>query len=422
LADTRIDPVHPAFTSELRRVLHHLYDPIAMHHSVFIQLFDVEGREDAPSALRDILINGIESLKPGTGVPPRARAWRIYHLLYSRYVEQFTQKEVANELGLSIRHLRREETAALESLANYLWRHYDLSKRWTAQHASSSSESALGGTRTPSEEQELEWAQESLSSQVTDIQALIQGVLDLCAPFAQESQTDIDWEDTPSLPRVLVSPTAIRQALLTILTLIIRLVPSSQVLIQFQVQGPWVHICLLCQQRPFLLELEEDREQLDIARQLVELSGGSLELLGAPGAETSMCVRIALPAQEPTTVLVIDDNIDTLRLLERYLSNTRYQFVGTSDPTQAVQMATESAPQIIVLDVMLPQIDGWELLGHLRQHPQTERIPVIVCTILPHKQLAQKLGAEGFVRKPISRQAFLAALDQQLASRSPGSR
>jgi CheY-like chemotaxis protein len=66
--------------------------------------------------------------------------------------------------------------------------------------------------------------------------------------------------------------------------------------------------------------------------------------------------------------------------------------------------------------VMMPNVDGWELLGRLRQHPSTADIPVLVCTILPQETLALSLGASAFVRKPITRQVFLSALDHQLAS------
>ena len=77
-------------------------------------------------------------------------------------------------------------------------------------------------------------------------------------------------------------------------------------------------------------------------------------------------------------------------------------------------MADKISPQIIVLDVMMPHVDGWEILGRLRQHPVTGQIPIIVCTILAQEELALSLGASSFIRKPITRQAFLAALDHQI--------
>ena len=117
---------------------------------------------------------------------------------------------------------------------------------------------------------------------------------------------------------------------------------------------------------------------------------------------------------ERLPVLVIDDNVDTLQLMQRYLSNSRYHFVGASDPEQALALAEELSPAIIVLDVMLPGVDGWELLGRLREHPKTSEIPVIVCTILPQRQLALMLGAAEFIRKPVTRRILLSALDRQV--------
>ena len=64
------------------------------------------------------------------------------------------------------------------------------------------------------------------------------------------------------------------------------------------------------------------------------------------------------------------------------------------------------------MDVMLPHIDGWDLLGRLREHPQTHGIPIVVCSILAEEQLALDLGAAAFIRKPVSREGLLATLDR----------
>ena len=113
-------------------------------------------------------------------------------------------------------------------------------------------------------------------------------------------------------------------------------------------------------------------------------------------------------------VLVIDDNADALQLLQRYASGTRYQVFGARDPEQAIRLAEQLLPQIIVLDVMMPKLDGWEVLGRLQHHPVTGHIPIVVCTILAQEELALSLGASAFLRKPVSRQAFLDALDRQV--------
>jgi CheY-like chemotaxis protein len=69
---------------------------------------------------------------------------------------------------------------------------------------------------------------------------------------------------------------------------------------------------------------------------------------------------------------------------------------------------------LIVLDVMMPEEDGWMLLGQFREHPRMRGIPIIICTIVPQEQLALSLGAAQFLRKPVTRAMLLAALDRQV--------
>ena len=70
-------------------------------------------------------------------------------------------------------------------------------------------------------------------------------------------------------------------------------------------------------------------------------------------------------------------------------------------------------PAVILLDVMMHNVDGWQLLSELRHEPATSSIPVIVCTILPVEGMALSLGANAFLQKPVTQQQLLKALDQQ---------
>ena len=107
------------------------------------------------------------------------------------------------------------------------------------------------------------------------------------------------------------------------------------------------------------------------------------------------------------------------QLIKRHLEESNYTFVGVSDPRDALAKAVACTPRVILLDVMLPGIDGWELLGRLREHPVTRATPIIVCTILPHERLSLTLGAAAFLRKPFTRAALLAALDTQVGQAAP---
>jgi CheY-like chemotaxis protein len=147
-----------------------------------------------------------------------------------------------------------------------------------------------------------------------------------------------------------------------------------------------------------------------MARRLAEYCGGRLALEKA----TSFCAVLTFPAPEQVQVLIIEDNADTQQLFQRYALGTRYCLTDARDPGHALELAARLRPRIIVLDVMMPEVDGWKVLSRLRQDPVTSHIPVVICTILPHEELALSLGANAFVQKPVSRQAFLAALDTQV--------
>jgi len=72
-----------------------------------------------------------------------------------------------------------------------------------------------------------------------------------------------------------------------------------------------------------------------------------------------------------------------------------------------------------VLDVMMPHMDGWEMLGQLRHHPLTMNAPIIVCSILTQAELALSLGASDYIRKPVTAQTFVQALEQALRQEAP---
>ena len=111
---------------DLRVALNSLYDPAVLRASPLIELFGLAAERNPISALRRTLLNGIESLRPNRDTPESARTWRVYQILRRRYTEQVTQREVAADLGLSIRQLQREERLAREVLADCLWNAHNL--------------------------------------------------------------------------------------------------------------------------------------------------------------------------------------------------------------------------------------------------------------------------------------------------------
>jgi CheY-like chemotaxis protein len=111
-----------------------------------------------------------------------------------------------------------------------------------------------------------------------------------------------------------------------------------------------------------------------------------------------------------TTILVIDDNEGWVALLERFLEGYDCQVVGIQANQDSIKQIQDLNPSVIILDIMMPENDGWELLQRLRTQTTTASIPIIVCTVFDDPQLAYSLGASSFLPKPTSREKILEAL------------
>jgi len=407
------------FLKYLRGALNHLYDdPGYLRRSPLATLLGVADRFDAPAALRRILIEAIESLEPMGDEPPQSPAWQIYGALYYRYVQQLSRQQVADQLGISVRQLSRWQRAALETLTDVLWEQFDLERK-----LSESVEGPLeqGPMVAPTVDEELAWLKEVPPEAPVDLHQMLLAVLERIQPLATQYGVHLEITALEDLPYLAVHQLALKQILLNLISVAIHQVPGGTITISGKRLPQEVEIEIRCAGgHPGVAPVaNNDQASVEMAYYLVNMCRGKLDLSINLG---KFDARLTIPALEQLPVLVIDDNVDTLRLLQRYTSNTRYHLIGTDDPNQVLTLVERFSPRIIVLDVMMPQVDGWELLALLKQHPLTHHIPIIVCTILPQEELADSLGADGYIRKPVKRQAFLAALDRLAGRREPVSR
>ena len=109
-----------AFVADVESALHSLYDPSCLRRNPLVQAFQLDGQSSATS-LRQLILDAIEAIKPAGESAPDGKAWRAYHVLVSRYVEQFSWEDVSRILGLSVRQLIREDSRAIHVLADRLW-------------------------------------------------------------------------------------------------------------------------------------------------------------------------------------------------------------------------------------------------------------------------------------------------------------
>lgn len=119
-------------------------------------------------------------------------------------------------------------------------------------------------------------------------------------------------------------------------------------------------------------------------------------------------------------MLVVDDFDDNREMYAEYLQHAGYRVIEAADGKAAVDRATRSRPDLIVMDLSLPVMDGWEATRVLKSDPRTRGIPVIALTghaLAGHSQGARDAGCDEFLTKPCLPHALVEAVERILAPR-----
>lgn len=110
------------------------------------------------------------------------------------------------------------------------------------------------------------------------------------------------------------------------------------------------------------------------------------------------------------TILVVEDNPQAAKLMSLYLVKAGYRVVVARSGIEALLLAQEYLPMAITLDLLLPDMDGWQVLSELKAMPGTSSIPVVIVSVLDRQLLGYRLGASDYLVKPVDRTELLQAL------------
>ena len=159
---------------------------------------------------------------------------------------------------------------------------------------------------------------------------------------------------------------------------------------------------------------------LALTRRFCQMMGGDITARSEPGKGSCFTIKLpadvgertpelelvpetrtALPPDGGTTVVVIDDDPTVCDLMRRFFGKEGFRIEGATRGEEGLRLVKHLRPDAIILDVVMPGMDGWAVLSALKADPELAAIPVIVVTILTDKGMGYALGASDYLTKPV---------------------
>ncbi len=283
------------------------------------------------------------------------------------------------------------------------------------------------------------------------IHHLISGVVDTIRPLAESNRNVIAVDCPAGIGSMRADLTKLRQALLNLLSNACKFTTGGTIRLEtwrrpagtdgrgavfFRVQDNGIGMTPEQLGRLFQPFSQADASTtrkyggtglgLTITRRFCQMMGGEIEVESEPGQGTTFTIRLpdrvvglspdapietepsaeheTIPADAPGgLVLVIDDDPNVRELVRRTVEKEGFRVRYASGGEEGIAMVRRLRPDVITLDVMMPQMDGWAVLTAIKSDPELAEIPVIMVTIVDDRNLAYSLGASDYLTKPIHR-------------------
>jgi signal transduction histidine kinase/CheY-like chemotaxis protein len=291
-----------------------------------------------------------------------------------------------------------------------------------------------------------------------DVREVSEGVLSTCQALIKDKKVKLIEEIDPDLPHIIADKTRFRQILLNILSNAIKFTYEGSITLKIKSLPRKKSILISVSDTGIGIKSEdlpkvfEKFRQVDgsstrreggtglgmpITKEFVEIHGGRIWVESKFDVGSTFYVELPVNAKKSKAdkelnqqlktekakpyilpkgekqqqVMVVEDDPHMMKLYQRYLSGEGYNVITLTDPTMALDEARKSKPYAIILDIMLPHKDGWEVIQELKADEQTKDIPVIISSIVNNKSMGFALGATYYLVKPFEREELLNALN-----------
>jgi len=396
-------PSDDLLKKELTEALVHLHDN-TLSPSAFLRVIVGAPPDSSAAAVQARILAWIEELRPDPTTPADSRAHREYDLLWYRYVLGLTQEDTAERMRMGVRTVQRLQSQAVHALAVRIWQGYQ-----QRLEADSGIVGHPEGTHAEASDWQTQARQElaSLSATdpdaVSDVGGVIVDVLHDDQILSRAIGRSIEIGFVQAGLQATIHPIALRQIIIAALHRLAHYVTGDAITIYARSEEGKARITLTG-----AVAAKELLPKDDLFEDMVAPDSVSLDL----HRESDMVfLSIWLPTMGVVTVLVVDDNADMVQFYRRCTAGTRYHILHASTAQAMFDMLEQSQPDVLVLDVMLPDEDGWQVLMRLHENPETRSIPVVMLTVVREEELAMSLGAAAYLTKPVHPRSFVETLD-----------
>ncbi|MCB0209471.1 MAG: GAF domain-containing protein [Anaerolineae bacterium] len=295
----------------------------------------------------------------------------------------------------------------------------------------------------------IEAGKMELNFEETEIEPIIKTVMSTAMALVKDKSVSLKQEIPQNLPTIWADPTRIRQVILNLVSNACKFTEEGSVTTLVKVEQDYVVFSVIDTGIGIpdskLSNIFEEFTQVDasttrkaggtglglpISRHFVEMHQGKIWVDSTPnkGSIFSFSIPIKAPNNDvieiddfslsladntpPTEkeVLVIDDDPGVIALYKRFLEKQHYQVTGLEYTEDVVSQIKKLSPFAILLDVIIPDKDGWSLLKELKEDQVTKDIPIVVCSIASDKNRGFSLGATNYLIKPIVEDELIEAL------------
>jgi signal transduction histidine kinase/DNA-binding response OmpR family regulator len=276
-----------------------------------------------------------------------------------------------------------------------------------------------------------------------DLVELIESVIATTYALVKDKPITLEKHIQPDLPLVKIDTTRIRQVMLNLLSNAVKFTEQGKIILEaylhtdetgrpevlVKVTDSGIGISSENQYKLFqpFSQVDESPTRkaggsglgLSISRLLVEMHGGRIGVSSEVGTGSTFFFTLPIRKEagkeegkyEKKLILAIDDDSQILNLYERYLNNYGYRVHPCTEPRQAFDLINQVKPYAIILDLIMPEMDGWQVLEELKKNPDSRNVPVIICSILEDEAKGFSLGAADFLTKPILEGELLKVLN-----------